>query len=39
MGIRTGRQYLDKLNAMKPHVVIDGEVVSEKVAELSLIHI
>ena len=33
MGIRTGQQYLDKLNAMSPHVVIDGEVVSEKVAE------
>jgi len=33
MGIRTGRQYLDKLNAMTPHVVIDGEVVSEKIAE------
>ena len=33
MGIRTGQQYLDKLNAMTPHVVIDGEVVSEKVAE------
>ena len=33
MGIRTGQQYLDKLNAMTPHVVIDGEVVSEKIAE------
>ena len=33
MGIRTGRQYLDKLNAMRPHVVIDGTVVSENVAE------
>ncbi|HEX9230037.1 MAG TPA: 4-hydroxyphenylacetate 3-hydroxylase N-terminal domain-containing protein, partial [Arthrobacter sp.] len=33
MGIRTGQQYLDKLNAMTPHVVIDGEVVSKKVAE------
>ena len=33
MGIRTGQQYLDKLNAMTPHIVIDGEVVSEKVAE------
>lgn len=33
MGIRTGQQYLDKLNAMRPHVVIDGEVVSEKIAE------
>jgi 4-hydroxyphenylacetate 3-monooxygenase len=33
MGIRTGQQYLDKLNSMRPHVVIDGEVVSEKIAE------
>nr|BBI41210.1 flavin-dependent monooxygenase [Arthrobacter sp.] len=33
MGIRTGQQYLDKLNAMTPHIVIDGEVVSEKVTE------
>ena len=33
MGIRTGQQYLEKLNAMSPHVVIDGEVVSEKIAE------
>lgn len=33
MGIRTGQQYLDKLNAMTPHIAIDGEVVSEKVAE------
>ena len=33
MGIRTGQQYLDKLNHMTPHVVIDGEVVSEKIAE------
>lgn len=33
MGIRTGQQYLDKLNAMRPHVTIDGEVVSENVAE------
>ncbi|GAA1049990.1 4-hydroxyphenylacetate 3-monooxygenase, oxygenase component [Arthrobacter russicus] len=33
MGIRTGQQYLDKLNAMRPHVVIDGEVVSENIAE------
>ena len=33
MGIRTGQQYLDKLNGMTPHVVIDGEVVREKVAE------
>ncbi|NKX54603.1 4-hydroxyphenylacetate 3-monooxygenase, oxygenase component [Arthrobacter mobilis] len=33
MGIRTGQQYLDKLNSMTPHVVINGEVVSEKIAE------
>ncbi|MFE4834140.1 4-hydroxyphenylacetate 3-monooxygenase, oxygenase component [Arthrobacter sp. NPDC056691] len=33
MGIRTGQQYLDKLNAMTPHIMIDGEVVSEKVAD------
>jgi len=33
MGIRTGAQYLDRLNAMRPHVVIDGEIVSENVAE------
>ncbi|MEE1620812.1 4-hydroxyphenylacetate 3-monooxygenase, oxygenase component [Zafaria sp. Z1313] len=28
MGIRTGREFLDKLDAMRPHLVIDGEVVS-----------
>ncbi|MFC7847797.1 4-hydroxyphenylacetate 3-monooxygenase, oxygenase component [Arthrobacter sp. NPDC057388] len=33
MGIRTGQQYLDKLNAMTPHIAIDGEVVRGKVAE------
>jgi 4-hydroxyphenylacetate 3-monooxygenase len=33
MGIRTGQQYLDKLNSMNPHVVINGEVVSAKVAD------
>ena len=33
MGIRTGQQYLDKLNSMHPHVVINGEVVSKKIAE------
>ncbi|WP_457962801.1 4-hydroxyphenylacetate 3-monooxygenase, oxygenase component [Arthrobacter sp. D1-29] len=33
MGIRTGQQYLDKLNSMKPHVVIGGEVVTENIAE------
>ncbi len=33
MGIRTGQQYLDKLNSSKPHVVIDGEVVNSNIAE------
>lgn len=33
MGIRTGQQYLDKLNSLKPHVVIDGEVVNSNIAE------
>ena len=33
MGIRSGTQYLDKLNSMRPHVVIDGEVVSENIAD------
>ena len=33
MGIRTGRQFLDKLNSMTPHLVIDGEVVSENLTE------
>lgn len=33
MGARTGKQYLDKLGAMRPHITIDGEVVSENVAE------
>src|SRR5687767_10657339 len=33
MGIRTGQQYLDKLNSMKPHVMIDGEMVSENIAD------
>ncbi|MBG0741485.1 4-hydroxyphenylacetate 3-monooxygenase, oxygenase component [Paeniglutamicibacter antarcticus] len=33
MGIRTGAQYLAKLNAMHPHVVIGGEAVSENIAE------
>ncbi|GAA3588984.1 4-hydroxyphenylacetate 3-monooxygenase, oxygenase component [Klugiella xanthotipulae] len=33
MGIRTGQQYLDKLNSMRPHVVIDGEVVTENIAD------
>lgn len=33
MGVRTGKQYIDKLNSMRPHITIDGEVVSENVAE------
>ncbi|NOJ58700.1 4-hydroxyphenylacetate 3-monooxygenase, oxygenase component [Arthrobacter sp. 260] len=33
MGIRSGTQYLDKLNSMRPHVVINGETVSENVAD------
>ena len=33
MGIRTGEQFLAKLNAMRPHLVIDGEVVSENLTE------
>ena len=33
MGIRTGQQFLDKLNSMRPHLVIDGEVVSENLTE------
>lgn len=33
MGIRTGQEFLDKLNSMTPHVVIDGEVVSANIAD------
>lgn len=33
MGARTGQQFLDKLNAMRPHITIDGDVVGENVAE------
>ena len=33
MGIRTGRQYLDKLNSMRPHIVIDGVTVTANIAE------
>ena len=29
MGIRTGQQYLDKLNGMRTHVVIEGEVAEQ----------
>ena len=33
MGIRTGQQYLDRLNSMSPHVVVDGEIVTSNVAD------
>ncbi|NUP75365.1 MAG: 4-hydroxyphenylacetate 3-monooxygenase, oxygenase component, partial [Sinomonas sp.] len=33
MGIRTGQQFLDKHNSMRPHLVIDGEVVTENLTE------
>ena len=33
MGIRTGQQYLDKLNSMHPHVVIDGVTVTKDIAD------
>jgi len=33
MGIRTGQQFLDKINNMRPHIVIDGTTVSSNVAE------
>lgn len=33
MGARTGQQFLDKLNSMRPHITIDGEVVSENLTE------
>ncbi|MFV8165265.1 4-hydroxyphenylacetate 3-monooxygenase, oxygenase component [Mycobacterium sp. 134] len=33
MGVRTGREFLDKINGMRPHVVIGGEVVSHNIAE------
>jgi 4-hydroxyphenylacetate 3-monooxygenase, oxygenase component len=33
MGIRTGREYLDTLNSMHPNIAIDGEIVTENVAE------
>jgi 4-hydroxyphenylacetate 3-monooxygenase len=32
MGIRTGQQYLDKLNSMAPQIMIDGEMVTGSVA-------
>ena len=33
MGARTGQQFLDKLNSMRPHITIEGEVVSENLTE------
>ncbi len=33
MGIRTGQRYLDRLNSMHAHVVIDGVAVTENIAE------
>lgn len=33
MGIRTGAQFLDTLNGMRPHLTINGEVVSENLTE------
>ncbi len=33
MGIRTGAQFLDKLNSMTPELYIDGEKITSKVAE------
>ncbi len=33
MGIRTGSQYLDRLNAMTPRIYVDGELVSSGVAD------
>ncbi|MBN9151814.1 MAG: 4-hydroxyphenylacetate 3-monooxygenase, oxygenase component [Micrococcales bacterium] len=33
MGARTGQQFLDKLDSMRPHITIDGEVVSENLTE------
>ncbi|WP_152362379.1 4-hydroxyphenylacetate 3-monooxygenase, oxygenase component [Microlunatus speluncae] len=33
MGIRTGQQFLDKINSMRPHLTIDGKLVRENAAE------
>jgi len=33
MGIRTGRQFLDKLNSMTPEIYVDGDKVTSNVAE------
>ncbi|MSW97873.1 MAG: 4-hydroxyphenylacetate 3-monooxygenase, oxygenase component, partial [Actinobacteria bacterium] len=33
MGIRTGQEYLDKLNSMTPHVVYNGEIITKNIAD------
>ena len=33
MGIRTGQQYLDKLNAMTPEIYVNGEKITSRVAD------
>jgi 4-hydroxyphenylacetate 3-monooxygenase len=33
MGIRTGQQYLDGVNARSPHIVVDGEIVTSNAAD------
>jgi 4-hydroxyphenylacetate 3-monooxygenase len=33
MGIRTGQQWLDKLNAMTPESYVNGETVTSKIAD------
>ena len=33
MGIRTGRQYLDKLNGMTPEIYVNGEKITSGVAD------
>ncbi len=33
MGIRTGKQYLDKLNSMSPRIYVNGEKITSDVAE------
>lgn len=33
MGIRTGQQCLDKLNAMTPEISVTGETVTSKIAD------
>ena len=33
MGIRTGRQYLDKLNGMTPEIYVNGEKITSDIAD------